>query len=808
VATDQAARAARCALAIRELLPHEPVVLVAGRGVVTSRLPIGDVIDRGVRILEGEERPETPGVRIDEVIGSLLDERFSIVKEGEARYLVGVGGGGQVADTLLGKRVPCVGRKRELGALLALLEESAEEPVARAVLVTAPAGGGKSRLASEFLMALGRLEEPPLILFGRGDPMREGSPFSAMARAIRFEAGIVEGEPVALQHRKLELRLESSLEESELPGVSRFLAELIRAPYDDDSDELLAARQDPRLMADAIHDALERWLRAECALRPVLLVFDDMSWGDRPTMEALDELLRRLEQAPLMVLALARPDLHDRFGQLWRDRDVQELRLARLTRGACARLVRAVLGELPEPTLERMIERSEGNPFYLEELIRAVAQDGEADLPESVLAMVEARLDALNPEGRRVLRACSVFGQSCWTEGVERLLGDNHSVREWIEGLSAEELLVRVEAQALAEKEEWRFRSEVVREAAYATLTEEDRRLGHRLAGEWLEAAGSADAVMLAEHFDRGGAGSKAATHYLRAAEHALEANDYGAAGQRAERGVEAGASPLTLGGLRLVQAEGHRWTGDYEGAASFAEQAVQLLPEGSARWYQALGNLLLSAGHRGDVQEMRRWTERALRSEPLEGARVAKVICLCRGSHQELGAGNLAEADTLVEAVQREVGALGVADPVASAWLHTTRASCSLRAGGLGAYIEGTAAAARAYELAGDLRHACNQRVRLGYGYAEVGDYARAERELRAALGQAQRLGLVLVQGYALQNLGSVLANQARFEEAREVEAQALAIAQRVDDAPLEGGCHFYLSVIAERQGDPETAE
>src|SRR5262249_2846313 len=161
------------------------------------------------------------------------------------------------------------------------------------------------------------------------------------------------------------------------------------------------------------------FLRAECAARPVLVVLEDVHWSDPGTVEILGGALSALRDVPWMVLALGRPEVHDVFPLLWAERDIVEMRLPPLSPLAGERLVRAVLGpSVDDATVLRLVELSDGHAFYLEELIRSVAEGRAATLPETVVAMVDARLDALEPEARLVLRAASVFGETFWPCGV------------------------------------------------------------------------------------------------------------------------------------------------------------------------------------------------------------------------------------------------------------------------------------------------------------------------------------------------------------------------------------------------------
>jgi hypothetical protein len=169
-ATDQAAQAARCALALRALLPDVPIVLTTGRGIVTGRLPVGEVIDRAAVLLgpaplvegstRGSTRPTRP-VAIDDVTAGLLDARFEVISLGRGLALVSERETDQATRTLLGKPTPFVGREREVSTLMATARQCFEERVARVCLVTGPAGAGKSRLRTELVKAI-RDDSPEL----------------------------------------------------------------------------------------------------------------------------------------------------------------------------------------------------------------------------------------------------------------------------------------------------------------------------------------------------------------------------------------------------------------------------------------------------------------------------------------------------------------------------------------------------------------------------------------------------------------------------------------------------------------------
>src|SRR5262249_48887340 len=155
--------------------------------------------------------------------------------------------------------------------------------------------------------------------------------------------------------------------------------------------------------------------------------------------------------------------------------------------------------------VERVAARAAGNAFYLEELIRAEAEGSGEAPPDTVLAMVQARLAALAPEARRVARAASIFGAVFWRAGISRLIGESAAAEQLDEAITKlvrRELIVQRVESRFPGRREYAFRHALVHDGVYDMLTEADRRLGHRLAGAWLEEVGETDQAVLAEHFE------------------------------------------------------------------------------------------------------------------------------------------------------------------------------------------------------------------------------------------------------------------------------------------------------------------
>jgi tetratricopeptide (TPR) repeat protein len=914
-ATDQAARAAACALALRVVAPSVPMVLASGRAELSGRLPVGHAIDRAVRLLRAgtgsfdntpmpdsarnqadrefraAARSATPPtsrgdfgvmpmtpvsglhgasipppwsggaasgpqgtiggaksladasaapsarIRIDDVTARLLDGRFDVSGDAAVLFLHGWREH-EAARTLLGRPTPFVGRDVEIDLLSGIFGQCISEPVARAVLVTSPAGMGKSRLRHEFLFEVVRQIEmgaepgansppstgreassPPMdaargpveIWMARGDPMSAGSAFGLLAQALRRTAGLRGGEPIAVRQQKLRTRVERHVAAGNVARITEFLGEMVATPFpDEESVQLREARKDPILMGDQMRRAWEDFVAAECAARPVLLVLEDLHWGDLPTVTLVDAALRLLAERPLMVLAIARPEVHDLFPGLWSERDVQVIRLQGLTRKASERLIKSALDDTASAeTVGRLIDQAAGNAFYLEELIRAVAAGQGEALPETVLAMVEARIDKLDPELRRVLRAASIFGRVFWLGGVIPLLGgiEPGPAQAWLEELSRLEIVSRRVTGKLSGESEYTFRHAIVREAAYAMLTDGDRALGHRLAAEWLERAGETDAMALGEHFERGAERARALEWYRRAAEQALGGNDFEAAIARAERGIRCGAEGEALGALRRTQAEAHRWRAENIDAERCALEALRLLPRGTTMWYRAAVELAFASTRLDHTEQLVALGEELQALLPGADAAAIHTLSAAQVVDNLFLAGRYALAEALLAACEAVLEG-DVVDPEAMARMHVARSWKALVAGDAATHLHLVSVAAGLFEEAGDSRNACKERANIGCAYNELGAYAEAERVLVDALATADRMGLRMIAAAARNNLGRALGQSGRLDDARRIEAEAASSFKAQGDRRMEGGSRIYLAVILTAQGDLEAAE
>jgi eukaryotic-like serine/threonine-protein kinase len=820
VATDQAAQAARCALAMRAFANGQPMAIAMGRADSTRKLPEGDVIDRASRLLSYTARAsgDLSPIALDDVSAGLLDARFDVVESaagllqlhGERPLMQG-------ARTLLGRPTSCVGRDWELTALTGILDECIEDPEARVVVVTGAAGIGKSRLGAEFVSRVQQRSAQVSIWVGRGDSLRAGSTLDLLAQALRGALGINGGEPLPERRAKIRARVAEHVPAGEHKRVAEFLGELTGAPFPDDDDggaALRAARQDAQLMSEQMRRAWMDFLRAETAVHPVLLVLEDLHWGDFGTVRFIDMALRDRSEQPWMVLALARPEVYEVFPKLWAERqNVQEIRLKELGRKAGERLVRQVLGDtVGQDTVEHLVKQADGNTFYLEELIRAAAEGKDHALPDTVLAMVETRLGRLAIEARRVLRAASVFGEVCWDGGVVVLLGHAMGpamVGEWLARLVEQEVLAARPASRFSGQRELAFRHSLLREGAYATLTEDDKRLGHRVAGDWLAQHGEGDPMVLAGHFERGGEGTRAASYYLRAAEQAYyHVLDIEAIMVRANLGL-ACAPPqelrLALLGMRCQASGGALQM--INAAMPDADELLRSAPPGSVPWAQGVIAYLEGTTLAGRISDFLAAVALLRGVDPAPDA-VARMSLAFLSAVCILDVlGRVPEGTTLEQRFFAFVQTAGDREPIARFWRNT---ATGMRA----AYahedpwnaLQHSDAIQAIFDVIGGQLIFLNMELFRGMNLWFLGALTPAEQKLETIAAADESLGVA--SSLRRFSLAWLRADRGALDEARVLAAQLSEYGHAHHNPLDEGRGCWVLAEVLRRMGDLDAAE
>ncbi len=806
-AVDHAAQAARCALLMQKWLPNGHIVVTTGLAVVEERLPMGEVIERAAQMLD-RGPGKLDGIRVDGLSARLLEARFDVIRDGDDSVLLGERRARAEPRTLLGKPSPHVGRERELAALVGLLEECVAESTPRCAIVTGAAGLGKSRLLSE-LVDRTRQQHPSMVTWiARGDQMSVGSSFALTADLVRDATQARRGDPVDALGAMLGALLDRcGADAHERDRVAATLATLAseRATGDD-------LTSDPRSYGDRLFAAYEDFVRLVArSSTPLLVVLDDLQWGDLATVRLIAATMRNLQNTPFCVLAAGRPDLHERFPNLWSERSPLSLPLSDLSPRAARRVVTSILGDVDEALVARIVERAAGNALHLEELVRAVAEGRGGSLPETVLAMVAERLQSLDPEARRLLRAASVFGETFWEQSALALLGDTEVVwTEYAERLAElvrRELVVREPTSQFEGDVEYRFRHSLLREAAYATLTDADRVVGHRIAAEWLVAAGSADTRALAEHFALGDMPARAAGYYVRAAQQALLGGDVAAVLELCGRARA--CDPSTHGpDLARLAAEAHSWQADFARAEAAAATCLTECRTDDPLWWSCAAIVVVACLKREGWDRGAPVYESMLTAPFQPAIAATQIVATARVVVHLCAAGRFTEADDLMAAVGALLARLATPNDVVLGAVRAAEGMRALCAGDIASYRAAMSETAILFERGGDLRNACNAECNVGFCGAELGVYAEAEPVLRDALARARRLGLTAIEYNALHNLGFVLFRLGRIEEARAIELDCANVFEKKGDGRTAGGSRLYLALIALETGALDEAE
>lgn len=816
-AGEQALRAARCALALAALRPETPLFMATGRVLVTGEGRVGEVIDRAAAALVAARHfGDEGGVRVDSATRELLEGRFRFgdgAADDEWRLLLGEEEAKTAERTLLGKPTRCVGREAQLGMLNAALTACAGESHAGAALVIAPIGLGKTHLVRELLRTtretLGDLE----VLLANGDPIRATSPF-AMASQILTRAGSLRDSDTPEERAgKLRALVARDFGEDEAPRMCELLGEIcgVTTPLASASAGLRAARADLSVMADALRGAWTAWLGAMTRRATVLVLLEDVHWADDASLRLMDAASQELAEHRLFVLATARPEGCAPFADRFRSRGLVELRLPPLSAASAERLVRGALGaSLPSDLAETIVRRAGGHPFHLEELVRAVADGHGPDaLPDSVLGMVQARLDDLGTEARRMLRAASVFGEAFRASGVAALMGDEtseHEVREVLAQLVAKELLTEERATKRHDAATHTFRHIMMRDAAYAMLTDVDRVQAHRRAAMWLEEVGEQDPAVLGEHYDRGQVRERAVHFFERAAAQALQRNDFERARDHAHRGLALEPDASAEAALRAIEAEMLYWRGDLPTAAERAPSALLRLRRGAPEWFGAVSVAVGALGQLGRNDEVAALLRDAATVETAPESREAHIVALCRGMTQlfwaHAGAG-LADVTACLDELVARAEPL---DAYQAGWVHRVRGEAAwLHERHVGRCLAELEASCDAFECARAVRPLCLSRLNAASLWGWSGDARRGLELVALARADAERLGAGFLLSYSRAVEGLVLAYAG--------DPSAAAVMQRArGEVAGSPRLHFIaclvLASLALDRGDTDAAD
>jgi hypothetical protein len=798
-ATDLVGRAAELALEVKRRLPEAPIALATGQAVlVDGRLPLGEAVDRACRA--ALDQREAFGVGLDALAAGLLGPRFVLDATGRRLLTLASTTVEDGARPLLGKPTPFVGRDRELTSLTAAYGQLLDDGRPAVVLVTAPAGYGKSRLRLELSRRLREQRPAPSVMFARCEPMRADSPLSIAAELLRSLLALEDG-------TSLEAAVRARVDEAEVKRVTAFTAELLGLGFPDDySAQLAAARRDPALLKVQTRRAFEELLLAQAKSGPVAVMLEDLHWGDQASVQLLDQLLGRLREAPIFLCAFARPEVTQRFERLWEERGLQLIRLPELSKKACERLARQVLGDgAPQTEVDRIVAVAAGNAFYLEELIRTAASGSSTELPQTVVAMAQARLEALDSDDRRLLRAAAVLGENFWEGGVVALTSFPQTPQRLAKLVEKEVLLERTRS-ALAGQKELAFRHAYLRDAAYAMLPAEDRTHAHLLAAQWLQSAGEIDPRRLAGHYELGGDKAAASKWYVAASDQAIQRGDWDGAREAVAKGRALG-QPEHVAAFAASDLEAMRWVSLYDLVVKESDSALLLAPVGSRLWLRIAASAALGFGVSHARERSAALAQQLIDAEPAEADMAMFCVAAARLAIQLFINNSIDTAVRLLTRLEAAAAPLLDGAPYVRGWVDETRGFALARIDDGPGAVDAWERSRRAFAEAGDSRNERAQRSNQSYVQAAMCTTPEVLRLTAGLIAEARSENITGVLGGALINLGWV-----QFIDGHPDHQATLREAAAVCDQLVDGRhppmAHGILSTALLEAGDLAGAE
>jgi class 3 adenylate cyclase/tetratricopeptide (TPR) repeat protein len=534
------------------------------------------------------------------------------------------------SDVTRTHRTPLVGRELEKSLLIGIFERAAQQRSCQLVTIVGEPGVGKSRLCAELFHRL--YDRPELTRWrqGRCLPYGDGIAFWPLGEIVKAECGILETD----SPQEAEAKLERALPEED-PDRVWLKARL--AP-------LVGASGEPASQEESF-TAWRRCLEAWAEARETILVFEDLHWADDALLSFLEHLADWAEGVPLLLLCNARPELYERHPS-WATglRNATTINLAPLTDEETARLLSLLLDRavLPAETQQALLERAGGNPLYAEEFVRLLSDRGQVsaaeEVPDSVQALIAARLDTLSAERKNLLQDAAVLGKIFWA-GALAQMGERgpHEVDQALHELARKELVRPVRTSSMEGEAEYGFWHLLVRDVCYAQIPRAGRAARHRAAAAWIEEKAGSRAEDLADVL---------AHHYLSALELARAAGET----QETEEPETSAIRYLALAGERALPL-------DVEHAEASLARALALAPPGHPERAFLLERWALAAQQQGRLQEARAALEEALalhREQPEQlaaGRALTALSDVLRRLGDPQGHDAIVEALTLLEA-------------------------------------------------------------------------------------------------------------------------------------------------------------
>ena len=716
---------------------------------------------------------------------------------------------------ILGVETEMIGRQQELKRLHDEFKLVMDNRVPQITTVVGEAGIGKSRLFFEFHKTTELFPQYFRIFCGRGTTETTGLPFTPIRDLFSTRFEIQESDPTALAREKFERGLTGLLgKDANADAGTRekliedihFVGQLLGLDFSasphlsnilDDTEQIRqrAFSGFSRLLAAIIQSpATEHEPKNSAAL----IVLEDLQWCDDGSLELIDHLIRNCPGVPLMILCSARPAFFERHPG-WGDGlpNVTRLNLDSLSVSESQALVETILRksrEIPPALRELVIDAAEGNPFYIEEMIKMLmdqkiilpqadewqielGQLVNARIPSTLTGVLQARLDGLSPAERWVLQRASVVGRTFWDGAVEQMglaggpdqvagppfegVISHDDIVNALKDLRRKELIFRRESSAFAGSEEFAFKHELLRNVTYESLLKKSRRQHHARFAEWLkDQCGDRIlefAPLIATHFEQASRPDEAAEWYGRAGEHA-----------------RIGYAPATAivhfkKALQLLPAAGPGERAHLKQQLEWQQGLVETLGA-QARSAEALEacNVVRSLAQQltDPVAEARAWNDMAFLHER-RGDNRASIQC----------------------AEQAEGLALKAADPGRAERIRALhfKGWAFYRMGGAPTVLALGDQTLKLCTEQGDRHGAATSFKLLGVAHLQLGHYLEADRFFNQGLDLFQELGVPRQAAAMWNNRGETARASGDYKAAAGLYEKALAIARQIGSRESE---------------------
>ncbi len=701
---------------------------------------------------------------------------------------------------------PFIGREEELALLGSHLGRMHRDGRGHVITILGSGGVGKTRLAHEVRVRA----EGVRVLRGRALPYGTGVPFWSLAEAIREDFGIVFTDPLEVARRKV-LEAADRLEVAEVAAALRVVLGLEPAHHD--------------LTRDALFAGVRTFLQAMAQRTPVLLILEDLHSAEDVTLEFLEYAADWIRQMPLVLLVLSRPELLDRRpGWMGGKRGATTLFLEPLGQGESALLMQAILDGTPAPAplADLVLERAGGNPLFMEEILRTLVEQGvlirhdarwtltvplaEVAIPDTIHAVIAARLDALPPAEKHVLQAAAVEGKDFYL-GAVRANVEGGAVEDALRGLIEKDLILQKQRSTIAGEDEFTFRHILIRDVAYATIAKGQRLPQHARHAEWLrQMAGdrlAEFADVIAHHWlqvvalgrqlgrpDDARARREAITNLLVAGDRARATYANATALDHYARILE--LEPASGERLRATLGRGDVWMllGQHERAREdFVELRNLAQTIGDQRWEAvALDQLGLAFRRQDQIPEALDHLGRALATSRLvaDPALTAQILNHIGFTH--FSDGRLRDAIAAHEEAHTLLAWPGLGS---DAWHATIELAESLHGVGENLEFLNKIAESQRYlaqsiivsQRLGNRSLVAENTYMLAHGHLLLADLRRAAEEIRRAIATLTEIGDVWNLAVALMISARIASHLGEFGQALEQGARGVALGRQIEN-------------------------